>query len=95
MTIDVRIEILVEVEQVRKDQPKWFLAEEGRAGILECPRGDKELPTVVAITPAQLAAFHVFKSPFPCRGCPRGHRRNSRRFQLHHLLPSMANRDPA
>src|SRR5690606_8373802 len=54
-------------EQVRQDEPEWLLPEEGGAGVLEGDRRDQYFPSLFAIAPAQLPAFHVFETPFRCR----------------------------
>jgi hypothetical protein len=63
MTVDMGIKVFVEIEQIWQDQPKWFPPEE-RAGVFECDRGGKDLPPMVAITPALLAAPHIFNPAF-------------------------------
>lgn len=61
---DVRVQVFVKVEQVGQDQAERFLAEEGRAGILEGDGRDEHFPATLAIAPAQLPAFHVFQPAF-------------------------------
>lgn len=64
MAVDVSVEVFVEIEQVGQDQPERLLSEEGGTRVFECDRWDKDLPPMVAIAPAQLAALQVFKPAF-------------------------------
>ena len=64
MTLDVGIDVVIEIQQVRQDQPEWLRSEERRVGIFKCDRWDQHLPAILSVTPSNFSAPHFFQTPF-------------------------------
>lgn len=80
MPVDIGVDVLVEVQEVRKHEPKRLVAKEGRVRILEGDRGNEDLPATFPITPPYFAALHLFQRAFRAR---------HRAFWIEHQLPEV------
>lgn len=56
MTIDIGVEIFIEIKQVRQDEPEFLKAADGIS-----TSQPPSLPAALPIAPAQLTAFHIFQ----------------------------------
>ena len=63
MTLHVGVHVAVKAVQVRQNQAKRAVGEEGGARVLEGRRRDEDLPAAGPLVPAQLAPLELDQSP--------------------------------